>query len=128
VMAAFTTPAQAAAAALAIQQEIAEFNADSGDRALTVKLGIHDGPSIVVTLNGRLDYFGSTVNKAARLQGCSKGGDIVISQSSAGDPEVERLLVGSRATIESARLKGFDGPVHFTRIAPHEPLVSANEA
>lgn len=128
VMAAFATPAQAAAAALAIQQEIADFNADSGDRALTVKLGIHDGPAIVVTLNGRLDYFGSTVNKAARLQGCSRGGDIVISQTSAGDPDVKRLLVGSRAMVESAELKGFDGPVQFTRIAPHQPLVSANEA
>ena len=36
--------------------------------ALQLKAGIHTGPCIAVTLNDRLDYFGSTVNMAARLQ------------------------------------------------------------
>jgi class 3 adenylate cyclase len=30
-------------------------------------VGLHIGPCLVVTLNGRLDYFGEMVNIAARL-------------------------------------------------------------
>jgi len=57
----------------------------SGD-AIAIKLGLHQGPCIVVTFNDRLDYFGSTVNLAARLQGQSKGGDIILSSEIAADP------------------------------------------
>ena len=45
-----------------------------------MKLGVHVGPSVVVKIYDRLDYFGSTVNMAARLQGQSQGGDIVLSR------------------------------------------------
>ena len=57
-----------------------------------LKVGVHAGPSVVVTLNDRLDYFGSTVNMAARLQGQSEGGDIVLSRAVADDPAVRPLL------------------------------------
>lgn len=117
VMASFAGPASAVAAALSIQQKIDEFNAQSGSRALTIKLGVHDGPCIVVTLNGRLDYFGSTVNMAARLQGRSLGGDIVISRRSADDADVKALLQGHEASEEQERLKGFDKPVAFVRLS-----------
>ena len=66
VMASFGDPAHAVKAALAMQARIA-------DHELVLKLGVHAGPSVVVTLNDRLDYFGSTVNMAARLQGQSAG-------------------------------------------------------
>ena len=33
-----------------------------------IKIGIHEGPCLAVTLNDRLDYFGQTVNIAARVQ------------------------------------------------------------
>ena len=39
---------------------------------IAIKLGLHKGPCIAVTLNERLDYFGGTVNMAARLQGRSR--------------------------------------------------------
>ena len=71
VMASFGDPANAVKAALAMQARIA-------DHELVLKLGVHVGPSVVVNLNDRLDYFGSTVNMAARLQGQSQGGDIVL--------------------------------------------------
>jgi class 3 adenylate cyclase len=69
-----------------------------------------------VTLNGRLDYFGSTVNLAARLQGQSAGGDIVLSEAVATDPAVAALLEGLDCTSEATTLKGFDAPVDFRRI------------
>ena len=49
--------------------------------SIIVKVGIHHGPCIAVTLNDRLDYFGTTVNMAARVQGLSDGRDIMASQS-----------------------------------------------
>ncbi len=45
----------------------------SADTEFILKVGVHAGPSVVVTLNDRLDYFGLTVNMATRLQGQSRG-------------------------------------------------------
>ena len=49
--------------------------------SIIIKVGIHHGPCIAVTLNDRLDYFGTTVNMAARVQGLSDGRDIMASQA-----------------------------------------------
>ena len=110
VMAAFGDPAHAVRAALAMQARIA-------DHDLVLKLGVHAGPSVVVTLNDRLDYFGSTVNMAARLQGQSEGGDIVLSRVVADDPAVRPLLATLPSRQESVRLKGFAEPIGFVRLA-----------
>ena len=115
IMAAFVVPGDALGAALDIQRELAGFNA-AGARPLAIKLGLHEGPCIAVTLNGRLDYFGTTVNLAARLQGQSEGGDIVLSEAVAGDPAVAALLAGFDCARETTTLKGFDAPVDFRRI------------
>jgi len=120
VMAAFADPADAVKAALAIQHEVAAFNADRrgemGEAGIVIKLGLHKGPCIAVTLNERLDYFGGTVNMAARLQGRSSGGDIVLSQPLMAEPEVRELLAGRKLAEESAVVKGFDQPVPYFRL------------
>ena len=111
VMASFGDPAHAVKAALAMQARIV-------DHDLVLKLGVHAGPSVVVTLNDRLDYFGSTVNMAARLQGQSAGGDIVLSRAVADDPAVQPLVAGVKAHEESVALKGFSDPIRFVRLRP----------
>jgi class 3 adenylate cyclase len=120
VMAAFAEPAAAVRAALAIQSHVARFNAEHGSEAgrgdIIIKLGLHKGPCIVVTLNERLDYFGGTVNLAARLQGRSEGGDIVLSAALLAEPEVKALLASHRLSEESAAIKGFAAPVPYYRI------------
>jgi class 3 adenylate cyclase len=124
VMAAFADPADAVKAALAMQTDIATFNSTRGneggdegiDRTLVVKLGVHTGGSVMVNLNERLDYFGSTVNMAARLQGQSDGGDIVLSRAVAEDPAVRPLLAAVPTREESVSLKGFEKPVGFVRV------------
>lgn len=110
VMAAFVDPARGVAAALAIQNEVAAFNESLGDEMLTIKLGLHHGPCIAVNLNGRLDYFGATVNLAARLEGQSRGGDVVISEWLWQDPGVQALLASLpvEATRYETSIKGFD--------------------
>ncbi len=49
--------------------------------SIIIKVGIHHGPCIAVTLNERIDYFGTTVNIAARVQGLSDGRDVMASQA-----------------------------------------------
>ena len=111
VMASFGDPAHAVKAALSMQAKIV-------DHDLVLKLGVHAGPSVVVTMNDRLDYFGSTVNLAARLQGQSAGGDIVLSRAVADDPAVQPLLTARQAREESVALKGFSAPIRFVRLTP----------
>jgi class 3 adenylate cyclase len=114
VMASFDDPAQAVRAALAMQAGIA--SSAHGGEDLVLKVGVHAGPSVVVTLNDRLDYFGSTVNMAARLQGQSAGEDIVLSQAIAADPAVQEILADVPTRAETVALKGFTEPVGFLRL------------
>jgi class 3 adenylate cyclase len=117
VMAAFVDPADAVRAALAIQGRVAGFNQAQAEGDIIIKLGLHKGPCIAVSLNDRLDYFGSTVNLAARLQGQSLGGDIVLSEPLATDPAVRDLLMPLAPATETAVIKGFARPIAFYRIA-----------
>jgi class 3 adenylate cyclase len=108
VMAVFRHPPAALRAMLRAQQMLAA--PPDGGSPLTLKAGIHTGPCIAVTLNDRLDYFGSTVNLAARLEGLSTGDDVIISRALYDDPEV-RALVDSgeiKANAFDVELKGFE--------------------
>ena len=116
VLAAFSDPADGVRAAQAIQAGVTEFNSASAGEEIVIKLGLHGGPCIAVTLNERLDYFGSTVNMAARLQGESEGNDIVLSEDLVADPAVAALLRPYELVTESARIKGFDEPIAFRRL------------
>ena len=115
VMAAFTDPANGARAALAVQAGVDEFNRGTGTEDIVIKLGVHCGPCIVVTLNDQLDYFGSTVNMAARLQGESIGGDIVFSEDLLADPIVSTMVRPSELSSETRFIKGFSRPITFRR-------------
>lgn len=110
VMAAFRDPAAALKAVQRAQAEIAA----SGEPLLRLKIGLHKGPCIVVNLNNRLDYFGSTVNIAARLPGFSQGGELIFTQDVYDDPEVGAYLAQtippSALTRFEDRIKGFDEP------------------
>lgn len=67
---------------------------------MRVKLGLHSGPCIAVNANNLLDYFGSTVNIAARVQNESIGGDIVLTDALTGDPLVHSLLEREDVELE----------------------------
>ena len=69
-----------------------------------------------MTLNDRLDYFGSTVNLASRLQGESTGGDIVLSAEMAVDPAVAEVLRDQSLSRESVDIRGFDRAIAFHRL------------
>jgi class 3 adenylate cyclase len=71
VMATFIRPEQALAAGLRMRAAMDRLNEERGTKDLMVKIGIHEGPCLAVMLNERQDYFGQTVNIAARVQGLS---------------------------------------------------------
>jgi class 3 adenylate cyclase len=59
----------------------------TGDDRLMLKVGLHSGPCVVVTLNGRFDFFGETVNIAARLGGLAEGNDVILTHAILDAPE-----------------------------------------
>lgn len=118
VMAVFVDPAQAVRATLAMQAKARAYRTATGRDDVVVKVGVHAGSCVAVALNGRLDYFGSTVNMAARLQGESRGGDIVLSRGVFGDPAVLGLLDGVAVEQEEAAIRGFAAPVTYFRLTP----------
>ena len=107
VMAVFRQPASALKAMLSAQEILAA--PANGIEPLTLKAGVHTGPCIAVTLNDRLDYFGSTVNMAARLESLSTGNDVIISRALYDDPAVRELMAADdlQATPFEMLLKGF---------------------
>ena len=109
IMAVFPRPVAAVHAMRRAQETTA-------GKPLALKVGMHTGPCIAVSQNGVLDYFGSTVNLAARLVSLSTGDDLVVSEDVLADPEVAEL--GLRADRDDAgALKGFeDEPVGIWRI------------
>ena len=91
-MAVFVDPARAVEAAFEMHRTIAADNTERGEPALSLKIGIHHGSCIAVTLNDILDYFGTAVNLAARIQKESRGGDVVLTEEIWGDPSVQEVL------------------------------------
>jgi class 3 adenylate cyclase len=118
VMAVFPSAEDAVEASLAIQREFIAGQLTRGDPALHVKLGLHRGPCIAVNANDLLDYFGSTVNIAARVQNESIGGDIVVTPEVLSDPGVRRTLERESPQIETfeRKLKGFSQAFTLSRL------------
>ena len=116
VMAAFGDPADAVRAVLSIQDEVENFNRGRSDAGIVLKLGLHQGACIAVTVGGVLDYFGSAVNTAARLEHQCRGGEVIISEAVIADAEAREVLAGRTLTHDSASLRGLSEPVRFVRI------------
>jgi class 3 adenylate cyclase len=108
VMATFPTPDKGLAAAIQMREAMRRLNAERRDEDLTLKIGIHEGPCLAVTLNERLDYFGQTVNIAARVQSLAETRSIFATEPVVGHPEAARLLseTGLKPVAQQCTLKG----------------------
>ena len=92
VMATFIRPEHAIVAGLRMRAAMDALNAERGTDDLVVKIGIHEGPCLAVMLNERQDYFGQTVNIAARVQGLSTSQAIHITGPVIDAPAVAAIL------------------------------------
>jgi class 3 adenylate cyclase len=113
VMATFPTPDRAMAAALRMREALKDLKGD-----LLLKIGIHEGPCLAVSLNDRQDYFGRTVNIAARVQGLATSRSIFATRRVVTDSEASKLLQsnGIAATPEKRSLRGIAKQVEIFEI------------
>ena len=117
IMATFETPVQAVQAAVDMVLELQELNHRISEK-LSLKIGIHSGHSIAVTLNDRLDYFGQTVNIASRVQGLAGGGEIYLSQDVYEYPGVADILARYETVPEQTVVKGVSGTLQVYKVVP----------
>ena len=108
VMATFSTPDRALAAALRMREAMTRINAERGNEDLLLKIGIHEGPCLAVRLNNSQDYFGQTVNIAARVQGLASSRAIFVTQPVVEDPKTAKILERQslRPSMRRAALRG----------------------
>lgn len=103
--AAFGDALDAVEATLQLQQALADPDATNGV-ALRVRSGLHAG----VVERRDDDYFGSVVNRAARIMGAAHGGQVLLSQAIA-DRICERLPSGvSLRDLGAVRLRDLAHP------------------
>lgn len=115
VMAAFERPADAVAAGIAMIKELEHYNR-TVTSPLGLKVGIHRGHAIAVTLNERIDFFGQDVNIAARVQGQAEAGEICLSESTLSSPGVSDLLTAHSANNADVHLRGIGERLAIHRI------------
>lgn len=124
VMAAFADDVSCAKAAFACLAAFDAFRRKTPHAEVTdIKLGIHGGPCYVVTANGTLDFFGQTVNVAARLQGLAESGEVVVLSESMGRFPAE-LSAGMKVSEPfQAKVKGVSEPLSLVRLklSPDRP-------
>ncbi|MEK0084376.1 DUF5939 domain-containing protein [Benzoatithermus flavus] len=125
VMAAYPDAARAVRAALDMRAAIGRFNQDQPERSVSLKIGIHHGAAIAVTLNDQLDYFGQTVNIASRVQEMADAAEIWITEEVWRYPDVQTLLASYPTEPRTARFHNIDRPMTVLRIGPPDPAAAA---
>jgi predicted ATPase/class 3 adenylate cyclase len=110
VHAAFQDPRDAVAATIAAQLALSDASAEH--LPLRVRCGIHAG--VADYIGG--DYFGSSVNRAARIMSAAHGGQVLVSQSVA-DLVRGRLPDGvSLRDLGAVRLRDLAGAEHLHQV------------
>ncbi|HXP74863.1 MAG TPA: adenylate/guanylate cyclase domain-containing protein [Stellaceae bacterium] len=118
VMATFPTPDRAVAAALRMREAMHRLNDERGREDLLLKIGIHEGPCLAVVLNDHQDYFGQTVNLAARVQGLATSRSIFVTSPVVVYPQTSTLLQesGLSAVRQQHALRGIADEVEVYEI------------
>jgi class 3 adenylate cyclase len=113
-MAAFTNPVDAVRAAQAIHQA---FPPQTPPAVTRLRISINTGPCIAVRLNTELDYFGHTVNIAAKLQGLADAWQVAMTEATYQAPGVSAWLEEQKPKLESLTYesKAIDAPVGVRR-------------
>jgi class 3 adenylate cyclase len=115
VMASFSRASDAVRAAV----EMIEAHHERRDQLpFGVRLGMHAGPCLAVRANDRLDFFGTTVNVASRLESESAGGQLVLTEALADDPELQPVLQSCGRAPFEANLKGIKETQRLVAVTP----------
>ncbi len=108
VMATFETPDRAIAAAIRMREAMSDLGAKRHHQGLRLKMGIHEGSCLAVTLNDQQDYFGQTVNIASRVQGLAASRSIMVTEQIVENAQASALLEtsGLKPTLRRVALSG----------------------
>lgn len=114
IMATFCHPHSAVLAAISMIQRLKAMSErwQTGGYQLGLKIGLHAGPALAVSAEDRLDYFGQTVNIAARVQNLAQAGEIWLTEPVLHATGVQETLVatGYREEKHLVALKGVGQP------------------
>ncbi len=99
MMATFPTPDRALSAAFRMRTAIHDLDQD-----LLLKIGLHEGPCLAVVLNERQDFFGQTVNIAARVQGLADSHAILATRQVVENQAAARVLQKLGITPQEQKL------------------------
>lgn len=118
VMATFPTPDRAVVAAMRMRDAMLRLNKERGSEDLLLKIGIHEGPCIAVSLNERQDYFGQTVNIASRVQHLATSREIFATGAVLEDPRAYGLLAerGLKPRSHNVSLRGITDQISIFTI------------
>jgi class 3 adenylate cyclase len=110
VMATFPTPDRAISAALRMREAMGDLNGERASEDLLLKIGIHEGPCLAVTLNDRQDYFGQTVNIASRVQGLAMSRSIFATGAVVENAGASRIIErqGLHPALQKTALRGLN--------------------
>ena len=97
VMATFVNPVDALRASRAIHDT---FHPTREDTPIRLRISLNTGPCIAVRLNANADFFGGTVNIAAKLQALAEGYQIAMSEATYRGAGVAEWLVEQKAELE----------------------------
>lgn len=116
-MAAFVEPSHALRAALGLQRRFREGEEHDG---LRLRISLNYGSCIAVNLNSGIDYFGKTVNVAAKLQRCVSSGQIAFPASLRDDAHVDKLVAELGLHLEEILLDlpSIGEPISVCRLSP----------
>lgn len=107
VMLSFDSPLNALNSAV----ELAKYFCGSHpETPIQARISLNRGPCLAVRLNSNIDYFGQTVNLAAKLQKYADSGKIVLSESIRKEPRAEAFLNESHDQLQAipqASIKGY---------------------
>ncbi len=119
IMAAFPDPENGVRAAIDMLAGIQQLSRDINPLSLGLKVGLHAG-SVLTVNSGGLDFFGQTVNIAARVQGLAEAGEICLTDAVRHAPRCEDILRAQGFTLSSevSRLKGVEQERRIVRCTP----------
>ncbi len=115
VMAVFDNPVEATSAALEMIHALNEFN-HTISQELILKVGIHRGHTIAVTVNERIDYFGQNVNIAARVHALADANEVYVTADVYNSPGVSDVLKAHHVVPDDVLVKGVIEKLHVYKI------------
>ena len=113
----FASAPDAVAATLAIQEAFAA-EAWPTPRPIQVRIGVHTGEAQL----REGDYYGSAVNRCARLRGIGHGGQVLLSEATTALVRDNLPPGAALLDLGTHRLKDLTRPEHVSQlVAPHLP-------